>query len=103
MIITITTIIIINNNNNNNNNNNDDDDDDDDDDDNNNNNNHNNMCTMFSLITDADVINTVFVSKRSSSRAISKNLNYINTNNKKRYAVPAPPCGELIFYAQYKH
>ena len=44
---------------------------------------------MFSLITDANMINIEFASKWSSSRAISKYLSYINTKHKKRSALSA--------------
>ena len=41
------------------------------------------MCPMFSLMTDANLINMDLVSNCSSSRNISKYLGYISTNYKR--------------------
>ena len=42
------------------------------------------MWSMFSLLTDATLINMELVSKYSSLRTISMYLSYITTNDKKR-------------------
>ena len=41
------------------------------------------MCPMFSLLTDATLINMELMSKYSSLRTISKYLGYMTTNNKR--------------------
>ena len=48
------------------------------------------MCPMFSLLTDANLINMDLVSKYSSLRIISKYIGYITTNNKREVC-----CGSL--------
>ena len=47
------------------------------------------ISTMFSWKTDADLTNMEILSILSSSRAISKYLGFMNTNNKERSAVSA--------------